>query len=228
MKKTRILIVEDEVPIRDMLKFALSQKDFLILEAENAKEAELKIAEQLPDLIILDWMLPGKSGIEFAKQLKQNKLTQDIPIIMLTARAEEESKIRGLETGADDYMTKPFSPRELIARIHAVLRRGLLASPEGMLAAGPLRLNIHTQEVKINNQIIKLTPTNYRLLYFFMSHPNKVYSRERLLQQVWLESLDKDERVVDVQVKRLRQVLAPYGYKHFIKTVRSSGYKFSA
>ena len=226
-KKITILIVEDEVAIRDMLKFSLPQEEFILKEAECAKDANLQLANQYPDIILLDWMLPGLSGIEFAKQLKKDKRTQDIPIVMLTAKAEEENKIKGFETGADDYITKPFSPRELIARIKAILRRGLLIDAQGVLVAGDLQLNMHTQEVFIHGAMLKLTPINYRLLHFFLTHQGKIYSREQLLQHIWTETLDKDERLVDVQIKRLREALAPYGLKQLIKTVRSSGYTYS-
>lgn len=226
-KKTIILIIEDEADIREMLKFALPSNEFILLEAENSKQAELVIAKQAPDLILLDWMLPGKSGIEFAKQLKQQYAYRNIPIIMLTAKAEEENKIRGLETGADDYVTKPFSPRELAARIKTVLRRGNLTSPKGLLQVDNLCLNIHAHNLSINGEAVELTPISYRLLLFFMKNPNRVYSREQLLQQVWTDNIDKDERTVDVQIKRLRKALSPFNCDHFIQTVRSGGYQFT-
>lgn len=226
-KTTTVLIVEDESSIRDMLKFALAEKNFILIEAENTKDAEHKLANQLPDIILLDWMLPGKSGIDFARQLKKNQHTQNIPIIMLTAKAEEENKIKGFAVGADDYVTKPFSPRELAARIQAVLRRGPLINAEGIIHFDNFYINTHTQAVAIDNEPLILTPITYRLLLFFITHPNKIYSREQLLQQVWVENIDKDLRTVDVQIKRLREILAPYGYKDVIKTVRSVGYLLS-
>lgn len=225
IKKINVLLIEDETAIRDMIRLSFSKEEFHLIEAECASEAKLKIADQSPDIILLDWMLPGISGVEFAKQLKQDKHFQDIPIIMLTAKAEEDNKIKGLESGADDYVTKPFSPRELAARIKVVLRRSLNVNSQDFITLGELQLNTKTQEVRIKEAVLKLTPINYRLLYFFISHLNKIYSREQLLQRIWMDNLDKDERVVDVQIKRLRQALEPYGYNDLIKTVRSSGYQ---
>lgn len=227
MKKSLILIVEDEAPIRDMVKFALSAAAFDIMEAEQVYQAEKLMADRLPDLILLDWMLPGKSGIEFAKQLKSKPLTEEIPIIMLTAKAEEENKIIGLETGADDYITKPFSPRELIARIKTVLRRGPLVTPEGKIQIKDLILNVHTSEATIENKTLKLTPMEYELLHFFMLHKDRAYSREHILNHVWGANVYIDERTVDVQIRRLRKVLNQYGYDHLIQTIRGRGYKFS-
>lgn len=226
MKKTSLLIIDDEAPIRDMLVFALKPAGFELIEAESVQQAERKIAKKMPDLILLDWMLPGKSGIEFAKQLKLNKTTRDIPIIMLTAKAEEENKIKGLETGADDYITKPFSPRELIARIKSVLRRGPLVSPEGMIQIQKLCVNTNAHTVTINQQIIELTPIEYKLLYFFITHLDRTYNREQLLDHVWGGENYIDERTVDVQIRRLRLRLKPHGYDHYLKTIRGVGYQF--
>ena len=225
--KTRILIVEDEITIRDMLRFALEPAGFEIMEAGSAKEAEQQMAKYMPQLILLDWMLPGMSGVDFASSLKNKTTTQNIPIIMLTAKAEESHKIKGLETGADDYITKPFSPRELIARVKTVLRRGPLVSPTDLIRVHDLTLNLQSQQLTINNNIIELTPIEYRLLRFFMTHPNRVYNREQLLDHVWGGEKYIDERTVDVQIRRLRDRLKPHGYEVFIKTVRGSGYQFS-
>lgn len=222
----RILIIEDEIAIRDMLRFALVSAEFEVFEAENTKEAKLKITNQAPQLILLDWMLPDQSGVEFAKQLKTDPLTQEIPIIMLTARAEEDSKVRGLEVGADDYVTKPFSPRELIARIRTVLRRGPMISPENVAVIRELKVDASKHEVKISDRILNLSPAEYNLLYFFITHKNRVYNREQLLHYVWQDALDIDERTVDVHVRRLRRHLEPFQYADLIKTVRGVGYKF--
>lgn len=226
MKKTSILIIEDETAIRDMMRFALEPAGFDILEAENSKEAEKQIARCIPDIILLDWMLPGMSGIDFAKQLKRNSQTRDIPIIMLTAKAEEDNKIKGLETGVDDYITKPFSPRELIARIKTVLRRGPLINLEGMIKVGNLQVNVQAHRVDINNNVLDLTPVEYKLLHFFVTHQERVYSRAQLLDHVWGGENYVDERTVDVQIRRLRACLKPHGYDGCIKTVHGVGYQF--
>lgn len=225
--KHRILIVEDETAIRDMVRFALAPAGFEVIEARNVTEAETHIANQIPHLILLDWMLPGTSGIDFAKQLKQNHTTKEIPIIMLTAKAEESNKIKGLETGADDYITKPFSPRELIARIKTVLRRGPLVNVEGIIEVNKLHVNVNSHQVTINDELIDLTPNEYKLLHFFVTHQDRVYSRAQLLDQIWGGESDIDERTVDVQIRRLRSRLKPYDYDLCIKTVRGTGYQFS-
>lgn len=226
MKLARILIIEDEAHIRDMIKFALANANFATDEAENTRQAEHLIADAIPDLILLDWMLPGESGVEFAKRLKKHALAKDVPIIMLTAKAEEESKIKGLAV-ADDYVTKPFSPRELIARIQSVLRRGMLVSPEGIIQIKELTVNTHNHSVTIANKPVHLTPNEYQLLKFFITHQNRAYSREQLLTQIWGGNVYIDERTVDVQIKRLRKKLATSDCKQWIQTVRGLGYKFS-
>lgn len=227
MKTITILIVEDEIAIRDMIQFALAATDFEIIEAGSVPEAMSKTSHQLPDLILLDWMLPGMNGIDFAKQLKRDDITRDIPIIMLSARAEEENKIKGLETGADDYIIKPFSPRELIARIKTVLRRGPLINVEGIIQFSYLSLNTNTHQLMKDDEIIFLTPIEYKLLYFFVTHQERIYSRNQLLDQVWGTNHYIDERTVDVQVRRLRSRLKPFQCDHCIKTIRGSGYQFS-
>ncbi len=224
--KTRILIVEDEITIRDMLRFALEPAGFDIMEAGSAKEAELQMTKNMPQLILLDWMLPGLSGVDFAGKLKTHPTTQNIPIIMLTAKAEENNKIKGLETGADDYITKPFSPRELIARVKTVLRRGPLVSLDDLITLKDLQLNIKSQRLTINYENIELTPIEYRLLHFFMTHANRVYNREQLLDHIWGGEKYIDERTVDVTIRRLRNRLKPFGYHVHIKTMRGSGYQF--
>lgn len=227
MNEIIILIVEDESAIRDMLQFALAPAGFVVKEAANVKEAEQQILKQLPNLILLDWMLPGMNGIDFAKKLKQHANTKNIPIIMLTAKAEEEHKIKGLEIGADDYITKPFSPRELIARIKTVLRRGVLMTPEGQIEVNDLSIHTNTHQVFIKDKKVSLAPLEYKLLLFFMTHQNQVYTREQLLNHVWGGENYIDERTVDVHVRRLRQRLKAYGYDSLIKTIRGSGYQFS-
>lgn len=222
----RILIVDDEEPVRQMIEFVLTRADFECLHAADVVEARTLMTAQRPDLILLDWMLPGTSGIEFAFALKKNSATREIPIIMLTAREAEDHKIRGLEAGADDYVTKPFSPRELIARIKAVLRRG---APDvlGALEFRGLRLDPASHRVTADGMGVELGPTEFRLLRFLMAHPERVYSRGQLLDQVWGEAAYIEERTVDVHVRRLRKALHPHGYDNLIQTVRGTGYRFS-
>lgn len=220
-----ILLVEDEKPIREMLRFALSASGNRISEASNTAEADEIIENDRPDLILLDWMLPGLSGLDYAKRLSSLDSTKDLPIIMLTARAEEDSKISGLDAGVYDYITKPFSTRELLARIKAVLRRSNLGQTE--YAANNLILNTESQRVTIDGQTIDMGPTEYRLLKFFISHPERVYTRDQLLDQVWGTNVYVENRTVDVHIRRLRKILSPYGLDSFIQTVRGSGYRFS-
>lgn len=228
MSKPHVLIIEDEAAIRDMLRFALPDDEFKLSDADDAKQAQQFLSTTLPDIILLDWMLPGKSGIEFIAWLKQQQRLRNIPVIMLTARVEEENKVRGLNTGADDYITKPFSPVELIARIKAVLRRGLLMSPEGVINCGELQLNSDKHQVSIQQQVIKLSPIDYKLLHFFMTHPGKTYSRDQLISRVWGDETYINERTVDVQIRRLRDQLKPFGLAKLITTIRGIGYQFNA
>jgi two-component system phosphate regulon response regulator PhoB len=227
MNSKRILIVEDEQPIREMIGFALTSAGFEIQEAPDARRAQTLIAGGLPDLILLDWMLPGVSGIDYARRLKKEDLTREIPIIMLTARTEEEDKVHGLESGADDYVTKPFSPRELVARIKAVLRRGGPPAEDEILQANGLMLDTASHRVCTGDTILDIGPTEYRLLEFFMSHPERVYSRSQLLDRVWGSNVYVEERTVDVHIRRLRKVLEPHGHDALIQTVRGAGYRFS-
>lgn len=227
MEDKRILIVEDEKPIRQMLRFSLERAGFKVDEAEDARAARLAIAGQEPDLVLLDWMLPGTSGIDFARELKADEATQELPIIMVTARAEEENRVRGLDFGCDDYVTKPFSPSELVARIHAVLRRTLPGGAAQRIEVGGLVVDGAGQRVWANGKPVELGPTEYRLLAFFVAHPEQVYTREQLLDRVWGRDVYVEERTVDVHILRLRKALAPYGYEQWVQTVRGSGYRFS-
>ena len=208
----QILVVEDEKPIREMITFVLEQNGFNTIEAEDYQQAKEKLVDPLPDLILLDWMLPGGSGIKIAKEIKQNEYTSKIPIIMLTARSDEDDKVRGFEVGVDDYVTKPFSPKELIARIKAVIRRVI-----------PTAL-----EVSINEKPIDLGPTEFKMLHFFMTHPERVYSREQLLDNVWGTTVYVEDRTVDVHIRRLRKSITGHGHENFIQTVRGAGYRFSS
>jgi len=227
MSAKRILIVEDEQPIREMVMFALASAGYEAQEAVDSRQAQAVIAERLPDLLLLDWMLPGVSGIDFARRLKKEELTRELPIIMLTARAEEEDKVQGLESGADDYITKPFSPRELVARIRAVLRRGGPAAEGEVLRANDLSLDLASHRVSSGETLLEMGPTEYRLLEFFMSHPERVYSRGQLLDRVWGGTVYVEERTVDVHIRRLRKALEPHGHDALIQTVRGAGYRFS-
>ncbi|MFZ1494307.1 MAG: phosphate regulon transcriptional regulator PhoB [Candidatus Competibacter denitrificans] len=227
MNAKSILIVEDEQPIREMVVFSLAGAGFEVREAADARQAQSCIAERLPDLVLLDWMLPGISGIDFARRLKREDLTRELPIIMLTARAEEEDKVQGLESGSDDYITKPFSPRELVARIRAVLRRGGPAADDDILRANGLTLDVASHRISAGESLLDVGPTEYRLLEFFMAHPERVYSRGQLLDRVWGSNVYVEERTVDVHIRRLRKVLEPHGYDALIQTVRGAGYRFS-
>ncbi len=227
MTQPKILVVDDEPAIREMIGFALSQAGFQSIEAGDAVQAKLRISETLPDLVLLDWMLPGMSGIELARYLRKADVTRRLPIIMLTAKGDETDKLKGLDVGADDYVTKPFSPRELIARIRAVLRR---VGPEGENQAveiAGLRLDPVAHRVMGGGQALEMGPTEFRLLHFFMAHPDRVYNRGQLLDQVWGDQVYVEERTVDVHIRRLRKALTPSGHENLVQTVRGAGYRFS-
>ena len=227
MTSKNILIVEDEKPIRDMIAFGLRRAGFDVREAEDCSKARASIAHHPPDLLLVDWMLPDQSGLELTRAIKRNRDTEDVPIIMLTARADEQDKVAGLEGGADDYVTKPFSPRELLARINAVLRRSTPGGAEQELDAEGLRLDAASHRVSAKGQPVSLGPTEFRLLQFFMSHAERVFSRSQLLDRVWGGNVYVEERTVDVHIRRLRKALEPFGYNDMIQTVRGSGYRFS-
>ncbi|MFA6016354.1 MAG: phosphate regulon transcriptional regulator PhoB [Gallionellaceae bacterium] len=222
-----ILIVEDEPAIQELLEFNVSQCGFRSQTAGDAAGAMAAINRVLPDLMLLDWMLPGISGVELAKRLRADQRTRNIPIIMLTARTDERDKIIGLESGADDYITKPFSPRELMARIRAVLRRRMPQMSDELVKVEGLELSPITHRVSAKGETIELGPTEFRLLHFFMTHVERVYNRAQLLDQVWGDHVFVEERTVDVHIRRLRQALEPSGYERFVQTVRGSGYRFS-
>jgi two-component system phosphate regulon response regulator PhoB len=223
----RILIVEDEAAIRDMVAFALRKDGMLPVHAADAREAQHAIAAQVPDLILLDWMLPGMSGIEFARRLRREELTREVPIIMLTARGEETDRVGGLDAGVDDYVVKPFSTREVMARIRAVMRRTSGEDGGGVVELGGLRIDGAAHRVSHEGQPLQLGPTEYRLLHFFLTHPERVYTRGQLLDHVWGGGVYVEERTVDVHIRRLRQVLEPVGCDALVQTVRGAGYRFS-
>ncbi len=226
MTANKILIVEDETPIREMIAFHLARAGYEILEAPDCKVARELLANEQPNLAIIDWMLPDMSGLELTRMLKRDKENDDLAIIMLTARADEYDKVAGLDSGADDYITKPFSPRELVARIQAVLRRAKAGDGE-TLNSGVLELDAAGHRVSANGNEIKLGPTEYRLLVFLMTHPDRVYGRAQLLDRVWGANVYVEERTVDVHVRRLRKALAAESADTYIQTVRGAGYRFS-
>jgi len=223
----RILVVEDEAPIREMLCFVLEQKGYQAVEAEDYDTAVTKLDEPFPDLVLLDWMLPGGSGINFIKHMKREELTRNIPVVMLTARGEEEDKVRGLEVGADDYITKPFSPKELVARLKAVIRRVTPTALEDVIDVQGLKLDPVSHRVTANDAPLDMGPTEFKMLHFFMTHQERVYSREQLLNNVWGTNVYVEDRTVDVHIRRLRKALEAAGHDKLIQTVRGAGYRFS-
>lgn len=223
-----ILLVEDEPGIQELLKFNLAQAGHSVTIAGDAEHALKSLKSTLPDVILLDWMLPGMSGIDLCRRLRSDERYQPVPIIMLTARGEERDKVLGLDTGADDYITKPFSPRELVSRIKAVLRRRAPQMTDEPVEINGLRLDPTSHRVQGKGQPLDLGPTEFRLLHFFMTHPERVYSRTQLLDQVWGDDVFVEERTVDVYIRRLRLALEPSGHAELIQTVRGSGYRFSA
>lgn len=225
MPEIHILIVEDEVPLREMLAFGLQRAGYQVTEAGTCAAARAAIADRRPNLLLLDWMLPDMSGLEFARALRRDEATRELPIIMLTARVAEDDKVTGLQSGADDYITKPFSARELAARIEAVLRRS--RDHKECLTAGAVEMNTVSHRVSIHGSEIVLGPTEYRLLKFFMTHPERVFGRSQLLDRVW-SGVYVEERTVDVHIRRLRRVLQEHGCAHYVETVRGTGYRFSA
>jgi len=227
MSSFNILVVEDEDAIIGMLMMVLEQAGFMPFAAADAEDAQKVLDDKLPDLILLDWMLPGISGVEWARRLKKEPIYRDIPIILLTARGEEEDKVRGLEIGADDYVSKPFSPKELVARIRAVLRRSGKIQGQAQITLGDLILDTEQHRLSIGDKQLEVSPTEFRLMHFFMTHPDKVYSRTQLLDQVWGRSVYIEERTIDVHIRRLRKILEEYGREDLVQTVRGFGYRFS-
>jgi two-component system phosphate regulon response regulator PhoB len=222
-----ILVVEDEPGIQEVLKFNLGYQGHEVILAADAEAAAQSLRGALPDLILLDWMLPGMSGIDFARKVRADSRLKDVPIIMLTARTEERDKVLGLETGADDYITKPFSPRELMARIKAVLRRRAPQMTEDVVEIAGLRLDPASHRVFGHGQSLELGPTEFRLLHFLMTHPERVYSRSQMLDHVWGDHVFVEERTVDVHIRRLRSALEASGHDKLIQTVRGAGYRLS-
>jgi len=223
-----ILVVEDEPAIRELLKINLVDAGYEVREAADAEAASALLKEALPDLVLLDWMLPGQSGLAFAKQLRADPRTKELPVIMVTARTDEADRVAGLEAWVDDYVTKPFSPRELKARIKSVLRRRAPEAAQETLSVGGLALDPLTHRVTANGQPIAIGPTEFRLLRFLLARPERVHSRAQLLDQVWGDHVYIEERTVDVHVRRLRLALEPYGLDNLVETVRGSGYRLAS
>jgi two-component system phosphate regulon response regulator PhoB len=225
----KILVIEDEHAIGNMIRMALESEDYRVAVAENGREAKAEVDQELPDLMLVDWMLPGTSGLELIRGYRRQAVTQRIPVIMVTAKTEEEDILKGLEAGADDYITKPFSTRELIARINALLRRAdSYEEEETAIEVGKIVLNPASHELTIDGESVDAGPTEYRLLKFLMQHPDRVYSRSQLLDYVWGENVYIEERTVDVHILRLRKLLRKYGVADLLQTVRGSGYRLSA
>jgi two-component system, OmpR family, phosphate regulon response regulator PhoB len=219
-----VLVVEDEPQIQELVAVNLEHIGHKVLRAASAEEAEVSIRNALPDVLVLDWMLPGESGVAFARRLRADERTRDLPILMLTARAMEQDKVSGLEAGADDYLTKPFSPKELAARIKAVLRRRAPQLSGDAVELEGLRLDPATRRVTTKEGKVELSPSEFRLLHFLMTHPGRIYSRAQLLDQVWGDHVFIEERTVDVHIRRLRKALEPTGHDRLVDTVRGSGY----
>ena len=223
---SKILIVEDERPIREMIAFHLTRAGYDTLEAEDSRSARRMLADERPALALIDWMLPDMSGLELTRMIKRDNEFEDLAVIMLTARAEERDKVSGLDSGADDYVTKPFSPRELVARINAVLRRSAGNDAE-VVRAGDIQLDAAAHRVNVGEKEVRLGPTEYRLLKYLMTHSDRVFNRNQLLDRVWGANVYVEERTVDVHVRRLRKALSEFGVDRYIQTVRGAGYRFS-
>ena len=227
MPRHTILVVDDETSIREMLVISLESAGYNVLQAENAKIAHSLVLDKYPDLILLDWMMPVTNGLELLRRLKRDEMTDHIPVIMLTAKAEESSKISGLDSGADDYIAKPFSPRELLSRIKAILRRVSREELKNTIVVGGLEFDPLEHRISIAGNLINLAPTEFRLLQFFLTHQERVYSRDQILDYVWGKNVYLDERTVDVHIRRLRKAISVAGHDEYVQTVRGAGYRFS-
>lgn len=227
MPRHTILVVDDETSIREMLVISLESAGYNVLQAENAKTAHSLVLDKHPDLILLDWMMPVTTGLELIRRLKRDEMTDHIPVIMLTAKAEESSKISGLDSGADDYIAKPFSPRELLSRVKAILRRVSREELKDTIVVGDLEFDPLEHRISIAGNLINLAPTEFRLLQFFLTHQERVYSRDQILDYVWGKNVYLDERTVDVHIRRLRKAISVAGHDEYVQTVRGAGYRFS-
>jgi two-component system phosphate regulon response regulator PhoB len=223
----RILMVEDEPEVREMIRYILEGRGYLVDEADNAQAARRMLEQKRYDLILMDWMLPGRSGLDLTRELKQKKTSNTPPVIMLTAKAEESDKVKGLDSGADDYITKPFSPKEMLARINAVIRRSSGSDGNATVEYAGLSIEPDNHIVSVDGVPLHLSPAEFRLLLFFMTHPDRVYSRTQILDLVWGNEVYVDERTVDVHIRRLRKQLSASGHHQFLQTVRGVGYRFT-
>ena len=230
MNEPTVLVVDDETAIRAMLRMALEIADLRCIEADNIHDAYTRVVDERPDIVLLDWMLPGGSGLELLRRLKRGDTTRDLPVILLTAKTAEDNVIQGLDVGADDYITKPFAPRELIARVRALLRRSSSGQANERMQVSQLVLEGESRRVLIGEEPVEMGPTEFKLLQFFMTHPERAYTRGQLLDQVWGANVYVEERTIDVHIRRLRKALqAPRGdYSNLIQTVRGTGYRFSS
>ena len=226
--RDEILVIEDDPEVRAMIGYLLMKNGYALEEAADAEEAQEVISRRKPDLIVMDWMLPGLSGVDYARNLRSEVTTRDIPIIMLTARGDESDKIYALDVGADDYMTKPFSNKEFLARIRAIIRRKPESTLSQTLELNGLVVDLSNHQVTAKGQSVQINYTEFRLLYFFFTHPDKVYSREQLIERIWGENSTVEEQTINVYIRRLRKALLPHGYDSYIQTVRNVGYRFSA
>ncbi len=222
-----VLIVDDEAAIREMVSLALETAKFNVLEASDSQEGRAIIIDSQPDVVLLDWMMPGTTGLELLRRLRRDPLTEKIPVILLTAKTSEDSKITGLDSGADDFISKPFSPKELVSRIRALIRRSTVTEPREPIKVGEMLFDPESHRVSICGEPVEIGPTEYRLLQFFLTHQERVYSRDQILDHVWGANVYLDERTVDVHIRRLRKAIAVAGHEKFVQTVRGAGYRFS-
>ena len=227
VRRKTVLIVDDEAAIREMVSLALETAKFNVLEASDSQEGHAIIIDSQPDAVLLDWMMPGTTGLEFLRRLRRDPLTEKIPVILLTAKTSEDSKITGLDSGADDFISKPFSPKELISRIRALIRRSTVTEPSEPIKVGEMLFDPESHRVSICGEPVEIGPTEYRLLQFFLTHQERVYSRDQILDHVWGANVYLDERTVDVHIRRLRKAIAVAGHEKFVQTVRGAGYRFS-
>ena len=226
MSHKHVLVVEDDIDIREMLAFSLEKAGYAVVQTEDAELALEKLGTLLPDIMLVDWMLPGMNGPDFVRRIRRDDLTKNIPVIMLTARSEESDVLQGFDTGVDDFLTKPFSPKELLARMKSLLRRSS-NDEDGSLKVKDMLLDLQAHRLSVAGEAVEIGPTEFKLLEFFMQHLDRVYSREQLLDMVWGRNVYVEERTVDVHILRLRKLLSPFGYDKLVQTVRGSGYRFS-
>ena len=227
VRRKTVLIVDDEAAIREMVSLALEKAKFNVLEASDSQEGHAIIIDSQPDAVLLDWMMPGTTGLELLRRLRRDPLTEKIPVILLTAKTSEDSKITGLDSGADDFISKPFSPKELVSRIRAVIRRSTVTEPSEPIKVGEMLFDPESHRVSICNEPVDIGPTEYRMLQFFLTHQERVYSRDQILDHVWGPNVYLDERTVDVHIRRLRKAISVAGHEKYVQTVRGAGYRFS-